>query len=277
MLESPVSLPASVEGGRTSTPRGDFATLLARPNRVPRGLYLLVPGFTGSKEDFAPLLPLLAGDGWLAVTYDQRGQYESFAGADADFSLEALAADACSLTGAFGVPRPCRLLGHSFGGLVAQTAALADPSAWEQLVLLCTGPGAFDDEGKRADLATLGAALVQHPLDVVHELREQNNRRRGRPVPSAPVAAFQRTRFLANSTASLRVFIDHLLGTPDRIDALAATGVPTSVIRGVDDDAWPFDVQEDMARRLGTEVVVLPDAAHCPAVENPTALAAVLR
>ncbi len=31
-----------------------------------------------------------------------------------------------------------------------------------------------------------------------------------------------------------------------------------------------------MARRLGTEVVVLPDAGHSPAVENPAALAAVL-
>ena len=43
----------------------------------PHGTALLVPGFTGSKEDFISVLPLLAADGWRVVTYDQRGQYES--------------------------------------------------------------------------------------------------------------------------------------------------------------------------------------------------------
>jgi len=277
MLERPVALPDSVEAARTSTPRGDFATLIARPNGVPCGLYLLVPGFTGSKEDFSPLLPLLADAGWLAVSYDQRGQYESRAGADADYSLDALAADVLSLTDAFGVPRPCRLLGHSFGGLVAQTAVLTDPGAWDELVLLCTGPAAFTGARKRADLGTLAAVLGEHPLELVHEMRESHARRRGEAAgPSADVAAFLRERFVANSATSLRTFVDHLLGSPDRIDALAATGVPTTVIRGVDDDAWPFEVQEDMARRLGTQVCVVPDAGHSPAVENPAALAAVL-
>lgn len=276
MLESPVTLPASVRAAPTSTPRGDFATLLAHPDGIPRGLYLLVPGFTGSKEDFAPLLPLLAAAGWLAVSYDQRGQYESLAGADADFSLDSLAADAHSLVGAFGVPRPCRLLGHSFGGLVAQTAVLADPSVWERLVLLCTGPGTFTGAEKRADLGALRAGLDELPLETVHELRERHNRLRGRPEPSSEDATFLRRRFLGNSARGLSAFATHLLEMPDRIDELAATGVPTSVIRGVDDDAWPFDVQEDMARRLGTDVVVLRDSAHSPALENPAALAAAL-
>jgi pimeloyl-ACP methyl ester carboxylesterase len=48
-------------------------------------------------------------------------------------------------------------------------------------------------------------------------------------------------------------------------------------VRGAeDDDAWSWAAQDDMARRLGTEVVVVDDAAHSPAIENPEALAAVL-
>lgn len=276
MLERPVVLPSSIESGRTSTPRGEFATLVARPRGIPHGLYLLVPGFTGSKEDFAPLLPLLAVGGWFAVTYDQRGQYETDAAPEADLSLETLAADALSLTGAFGIPRPCRLLGHSFGGLVAQAAVLADPVAFERLVLLCTGPGAFGNDRKRADLTSLRGRLDELPLAQVHELLAQHDRHHGGVEPAPPVADFLAMRFVSNSARALSTFAGHLLEAPDRVDAVAATGVPTQVIRGVDDDAWPFDVQDDMARRLGTEVVVLPDAAHSPAFENPPALAAAL-
>jgi pimeloyl-ACP methyl ester carboxylesterase len=42
-----------------------------------RGTALLVAGYTGSKEDFAPLLAPLADAGLRAVAIDQRGQYES--------------------------------------------------------------------------------------------------------------------------------------------------------------------------------------------------------
>lgn len=47
--------------------------------------------------------------------------------------------------------------------------------------------------------------------------------------------------------------------------------MPVLVTHGDDDDAWPPSVQRKMARRLGAEYVVIPDAAHSPAVENPAA------
>ena len=42
-----------------------------QPEPVPA---LLVPGFTGSKEDFTPFLPYLAERGRSACAYSQRGQ-----------------------------------------------------------------------------------------------------------------------------------------------------------------------------------------------------------
>ena len=42
--------------------------------------------------------------------------------------------------------------------------------------------------------------------------------------------------------------------------------------RGETDDAWPHDAQADMARRLNTEIVILPSAAHSPGVEAPEEL-----
>ena len=38
---------------------------------------LLLPGYTGSKEDFAPILDPLAAAGLTAITVDLPGQHES--------------------------------------------------------------------------------------------------------------------------------------------------------------------------------------------------------
>ena len=42
-----------------------------------RGDALLIHGYTGSKEDFAEVGPLLAARGYRVVAYDNRGQHES--------------------------------------------------------------------------------------------------------------------------------------------------------------------------------------------------------
>src|SRR4030095_4604727 len=58
------------------------------------GTVLLVAGYTGSKEDFAPLLAPLAEAGHRVVAIDQRGQYESPGPDDpAAYSVAELAAD----------------------------------------------------------------------------------------------------------------------------------------------------------------------------------------
>jgi pimeloyl-ACP methyl ester carboxylesterase len=67
-----------------------------------------------------------------------------------------------------------------------------------------------------------------------------------------------------------------LRGEPDRVADLAAVGIRTLVLYGVDDDAWPPAVQAEMAARLGAPTVVVDAAAHSPAVENPAATAAAL-
>src|SRR4051794_29382943 len=58
------------------------------------GTVLLVAGYTGSKEDFAPLLSPLADAGLRAAAIDQRGQFESPGPDDpTQYSVAELAAD----------------------------------------------------------------------------------------------------------------------------------------------------------------------------------------
>jgi pimeloyl-ACP methyl ester carboxylesterase len=82
---------------------------------------------------------------------------------------------------------------------------------------------------------------------------------------------FFTTRFLRNSPVGLQGMADAMLGEPDRVAELSATGVPVLVTHGIADDAWTPAAQEDMAHRLGARHVVIEGAAHSPAIENPAA------
>src|SRR5258707_8990048 len=127
------------------TPRGTFAGLMAGPasgvrERQPA---LLVPGYTGSKEDFLAVLEPLAAAGRAVIAIDMRGQYQSApAPSSAGYELDQLAADIVAAAGAIATDAGrVHLLGHSFGGLVARHAVIGTPAAFLSLTLLGSGPG----------------------------------------------------------------------------------------------------------------------------------------
>lgn len=263
-------LPGNVVRTDAETGRGTFAALRCLPNdsSLPRGQVLLIPGFTGSKEDFAALLPLLAEAGWIATTYDQRGQYESPAAAGDDFSLGGLAADARALSDAvFGTAERVHLVGHSFGGLVAASAALRWPTCWASLTLLCSGPGGLGAR-LREDLTAVATALEREKLEFVYQAMVKRDQQRGSSPQSPEIEEFLHRRFLANSPDSLANIARHLGHAPDLTDDLAALDLPVKVMRG-EHDTWPHDVQDELADALDTRVVVIADAAHSPAWEQP--------
>lgn len=247
-----------------STSRGEFATQNAQAVGKARGHVLLVPGWTGSKEDFTPLLPFIAATGLDVTAYDQRGQFETFGAADDDYSLAGFAADAVAVQQASG-HATSHLLGHSFGGLVVQNAVLADPAVWASLSLLCTGPGPLGtDDSEIRPLQMMADAIGAVPLAQIHELREKMT-----GIKRAPeIAEFLARRFSANAPASLKAMTEILINASDRIDQVAAIDLPKWVGRGKNDDAWPHEVQADMAKRLGVDIVIIHDSAHSPAVEN---------
>jgi pimeloyl-ACP methyl ester carboxylesterase len=255
------------------TERGRFAVWTCRPHdsALPRGHVVLVPGFTGSKEDFGPLLPELAAAGWSAITYDQRGQFETPAAPSDDLSLEGWATDLLALaTQVVPAGESAHLVGHSFGGLVSRHAVLTAPQQWASLTLLCSGPGGFG-EPERAELLHAAESVLRDGLEAAYLAKRDRDRRRGLPEPPPEVEQFLHKRFLANSPESLSAMSRTLADAPDVTEDLARLELPVAVVRGEADDAWPHHVQHDMAERLDTSVVVIPQAAHSPAVEAPEA------
>ncbi|NLC97583.1 MAG: alpha/beta hydrolase [Actinomycetales bacterium] len=260
-----LEIPEGVFATRVATERALHAAHIARA-RHRRGNILLVPGWTGSKEDFTPMLPLLAAEGFDVVAFDQRGQYESPGRPDDDYSLAGFADDAMAVAKAAFRSGPLHIMGHSFGGLVTQELSTMYAERLTTISLVCSGPGALGDSDTRP-LQRMSNALGKLPLAQIHEMRDQGVKR------PAQITRFLGQRFTSNSPDSLKAMTQHLLEAPDIIESVAATGLPAWVARGATDDAWPWEAQEDMAHRLGTEIEILPSAAHSPGVEAPEELA----
>jgi pimeloyl-ACP methyl ester carboxylesterase len=272
-LVGPLPLPAGTVRRSVPVPGGPLAVLEHSGQGVP---VVLVPGFTGSKEDFRLVLEPLAGAGRRTLAVDQRGQYESPGPDDpAAYSVEALAADLLALLDELDAG-PVHLVGHSFGGLVSRAAVLKRPETVCSLTLMCSGPQALS--GPRVELLPLMAPVLEQGgmralVDAVEALSADDPRTLALPPE---VRAFLRTRMLASAPAALVGMGAALTAEPDRVDELRAAGVPLLVLLGEHDDAWSPAVQAEMAARLGARHVVVPDALHSPAVENPAPTAAAL-
>jgi pimeloyl-ACP methyl ester carboxylesterase len=239
---------------------------------------LLVPGYTGSKEDFQPLLRPLAGAGLRAIAIDQRGQYQSdWARTAAGYELGPLAADVVAVAQELRLnTNVLHLLGHSFGGLVARQAILQRPELFEDLVLMDSGPAAITG-GRRRVLEDGEPVLSSGGMSALWDHLQAQSQADPRYVRPAPgLLAFLRERFMATDPVSLRVMGNVLKVEPDRTDQLAVLAKPTLVLFGGDDDAWAPAVQTEMARRLSARLAIIPNAAHSPAVENPARTAAAL-
>ena len=98
-------------------PQGPLAINIFEPDAYEgsyKGDAILVHGFTGSKEDFDYIGPLLAKCGYRVFAPDNRAQHESpIAENDSAYTSQAHGRDVVDLVRHFNLDRP-HLFGHSF-------------------------------------------------------------------------------------------------------------------------------------------------------------------
>ena len=203
---------------------------------------VLVHGFTGSKEDFNELGPLLAEMGYRVLTFDNRGQHESSHSKREDgYSMPSLARDVIEIAQHYGFEKP-HLLGHSFGGLVSQRAAVD---------------------------ATIHILETMTMEDSWNKYKEETDK-------LLPRYELYKKRWKASDPESTKRMAHHLQDTQALTQEIIATKIPVHVVYGENDDAWPMPMQDQMAKDLSAPRTIIKDAGHCPNEDQPEETVKVL-
>jgi len=228
---------------------------------------VLIHGFTGSKEDFEVIGPLLSAMGYRVLTFDNRGQHESAHSKRSDgYAMKSLARDALEMARHYNFAKP-HLFGHSFGGLIAQQAAVDASDYWASLTLFCSGPHWIPN---KPDLdATVHIMETMTMEESWNKYKEESDR-------GLPRYETYKKRWKASDPRSTKEMAIHLKSVQPLITEINATKIPVHVIYGENDDAWPLDIQDQMARDLSAPLTVIKDAGHCPNEDQPEETARVL-
>ncbi|MGW9045050.1 alpha/beta fold hydrolase [Streptomyces lydicus] len=274
-----LTLPPCARAYRLDTERGSFAVHDARPEGAPIGTAVLVPGFTGSKEDFIALLAPLAAAGFRAVAVDGRGQHESPGPREEQaYAQRELALDVLAQAGAVREADggPLHLLGHSLGGLITRAAVLLDAAPFRSLTVLSSGPAAIE-AAQQVRVRMLIDALGRLDMESVwRAMRELDPPEAADAATPPEVGAFLHRRWLNTVPEQLIATGRQMLEEPDRVAELFRTGLPVHVVSGAVDYAWPVPWMDEMAVRLSARRTVVEGAEHSPNVERPKKTAEAL-
>jgi len=174
---------------------------------------------------------------------------------------------------------PGAYVGYSMGGRLCLALALERPDLVEGLVLVSASPG-IADERERAARRTADELLA---LDVERDGVDAFLDRwldqplfASLPREAARVDERRRTNSVDRITHQLRALGQGV--QPSLWDRLGQLRMPVTLVTGAYDRKYT-DLAAKMAAAIGddTRVVVIPGAGHALHLEQPDALAAVLR
>ena len=276
-MTEPVTLPSGI------TLHADIAGDPAHPIVIP------VLGITDNITDWPPSLtdPLIAA-GYRVVRFELRDMGHSTkleqAGVpdldqaakqlasgqipQAAYTMHDIAGDVLQLMDALAIER-AHLIGYSYGGAVAQLAALAAPD--RLLSMTCLQGTNYNPalSPRRADLAAALAGAcrryeTEHEcIDAITTLRLACNgtghAMDEREARASATESVSRT-YYPDGTARL---ILSRLATPPFFEDTSAISAPTLVLHASDDPILPLDHGEDIAARIpGARLQVLEGAGH---------------
>jgi 3-oxoadipate enol-lactonase len=211
------------------------------------------------------------------VAHDQRGLGRTSI-PEGPYTMAEYAADAAAVIDAVGW-ESCRVVGISFGGMVAQELAVTFPERVERLALLCTSPG-----------GALGASYPLHELDGLDD--DERNARMvqildtrftpdwlaAHPDDAALVAFMAQRRSDDKAPEVLRGEREQLGARAglDVCDRLGRIDCPTLVASGRYDGIAPLSNGEAIAAAVPRAEQRLYDGGHAFFVQDPTAVPEVL-
>jgi 3-oxoadipate enol-lactonase len=204
---------------------------------------------------------------YRVLRYDTRGHGGTEVPATA-YTLDQLADDARALLQALGIART-HWVGLSMGGMIGQTLALKHPELFASLSL-CDTSSRIPAEAKPlwADRIKTAETQGMEPLVeptlarwLTAPFREQR-----RDVVD------QVAKMIRSTPPKGYAGCCHAIADLDLTDRISAIKLPTFVIVGEDDQGTPVAASRVMNERIkGSELVILPSAAHLSNLEQPEA------
>jgi proline iminopeptidase len=240
---------------------------------------LAINGGPGWSHDYVELVERLAGPHVRVVTYDQRGTGRSTHPVDNSYAMTDYVADVEAIRSALGVPA-LHMLGHSFGGLVAQFYLAAYPSQVASLTLFDSMPptGEAALAGINRLNAHIGALIANGtlPSPIPAPVGDDCGAQTRALFPAyladpkfPPPASFLATTCSASTNG---LTAQGLGGGWDLTAALAAFKGPVHIVFGAED---PFGTEwRDATASAFTSttplVSTIPNAGHYTWYENET-------
>jgi pimeloyl-ACP methyl ester carboxylesterase len=250
-----------------AAPSGELAVVSVGDPSGPR--VVLVPGVTGSKEDFVLLAPLLAEAGYFVQSYDLAGQYESADAGPAPtsggrYDYDLFVAD---LVAFLEAGAPAHLLGYSFAGIVAQLVVAKRQDLVLSLTLLTTPPEPGQGFRGVRWIGWASPAISAHATASLLIWGIVTNKNK---VPPKRLE-FVRSRFPLTRRSSVDDIVGLMKHAPDVRPAIAAAPLPKMIATG-DHDLWPLTLHERFAKSIGASIAVYR-TGHSPCETAPHQLA----
>jgi pimeloyl-ACP methyl ester carboxylesterase len=255
-------LPLGARPFRYAAPSGSLAAVAFGDPTNER--VVLVPGATGSKEDFILIAPLLVDAGYYVESYDLAGQYESaeagpVPGQSYDYDL--FVGDLLAFLNAGKTP--AHVLGYSFAGFVAQLAYLRQPELFLSLAFLGMPPQPGQSFRGVSWIGPLSDVTSAHGIAglLIWGIKWNLNRASPGRLPLV------RSRFDDTVRRSVDDIVGLMKHAPDRLAELAASGLPMLVAVG-SHDLWPPRLQREFAELIRADYREYP-TGHSPCETTP--------
>ena len=204
---------------------------------------------------------------YKVLRYDTRGHGGSSAPAGA-YTLELLADDLHALLRALGV-QSTHFIGLSMGGMIGQTFALKYPGVFNSLAL-CDTSSRYPAEAAGAWVERIKTVEAQGMEPMVAPTLERwftASYRKAHPGVIEKVAAMIRSTPVPGYVGCC-----YAIPKINLTARLAEIRCASLVIVGKDDPGTPVSMAEDIHRALpGSQLVILPSAAHLSNLEQPDA------
>ena len=259
-------LPESVERDTFEAPSGRHAVI--RSGNPQRERVVLIPGLTGSKEDFQRMMPLFVEEGYFVESYDLAGQFESFMAGPENldpprkrYDIDLFADDMIAFLERH--PGPAHVLGYSFAGTVAQVVFARRPDLFLSLAFLSAPPSPGNAFAKikrigwisRIVSGRVGGALMIWGV-------------RSNVIPAPPERlVFVRARFELTRRDSVGDMIGAMMRHPNLSSELRSAVIPKIVMVG-EHDLWRREEHQAFADRIGARFKVYA-TGHSPCEFTP--------